>query len=218
MSLTWLIGKKSDVDMLWSAYDHEIISSPYISRNTNLFEDKKYKYIFNKKDYTYFRQKHATFSTDIVIKGIEKIDKTIMDEKYDKLIQVDFLSKSELFKLFCDIYKIQFGHSDLIIVNKVNSLEDLATLITLKKLAISNENWEIFLEKEKENWYQKLKQNTLISTSILNPSQIIPAMIYTINAKTKQRPALLFLKGKIKQGHTIWEFNKFWESVATQPA
>lgn len=213
MAITWLVGKSSDVDILWNSYPYEITNSPDVIRNINLFEEKQYKYIYNKKDSKFFKQNHSTFYVNFIIKGVPSFDQSIMVNEFDTIIDIDSLCKTDLFSIFLKIVKIKFTKEEMFFVNQISSLEELSTLINLKNLNVEMQYWPSFIEKKRENWNQQFKDNTLIKFGILNPIQIIPIMIYSINSRSKQKPLLLFLHAKIKQGYSIWEFNKLWQSL-----
>lgn len=214
MSITWILGKGDNADSIWSAFDYEYTLTPEIIANINLFEKKNYKYIYNKKDKKFFMQKRSLQNNEIVIKGLNKLDTTIMDQTQDKIIDLNILTTQQQLVLFAKTQGIKFSQEELTFVKKANSLDELSTIITLKKVKLPIELWSFFIKKdvENQNWSLKLKNRSLFPFAILNPQHSIPAIMYSINAKTYKAP-LLFLRAKIQQGESVWSLNKLWESL-----
>ncbi|WP_342261809.1 hypothetical protein [Alphaproteobacteria bacterium endosymbiont of Tiliacea citrago] len=209
--ITWLLGKNINVDLIWQNYENEIIKNLNLVQNINLFEEKKYKYIYDKKDSFFFKNRKREIQSELIVKGVSKIDKDIMHDN-DIIIDIDSQNDKFLFQFLIKLTKISFIQEELFFISKLTNLNDLSTIISLKKLEINHTHWNYFLQKEQQNWFKMLKENILLKEGVFFPNKIIPIMIYAINAKVTQKATLLFIQSKIKQGSQIWQLTKFWES------
>lgn len=208
--ITWLIGKNEDIDIFWNEHNYEILKDLEHLKIINLFEEKYYKYTFNKKDTKFFEQCHENFQNNLLIKGNIKIDEKIMNKSKDKIINFDSLSKNEIFKLYLNLKKTNISEN---IKKYTKNLLELNIIIKLKELEIPETLWPIFLNKSKDNWYLKLKNNSLFKECIINNDNIITMIQYSINSNHKFKPILLFLQSKIKEGFQIWDLDKIWLSL-----
>ena len=214
----WLIGKSINVDIIWNYYDWPIIDNIQNIINYDLFQTTNYKYTLKKEDYKFFKtNNHAQWQSQVIIKNIDKIDKDIV-HKDDITLNIDEIEIYKLITCFINKYKIEFHKEELnFILLNITNLQELTICILLKECEIKLSEWNQFFKVIQNNWYKKLKENTLFAEGILQDS-IIPIMQYVLNSPytkniIKNKGAIQFLATKIKSGSKVWEFNKIWKSI-----
>lgn len=209
----WLIGKSSNVDIIWQSCEFKIKKDIENINCINLFDNFNYKYVFNKENAKFLQSSNRnSWNNQILIKGIEEVSNCVNEK--DACLFIDKMEKKTLFKAYIEEFDIKFNQNELEFINKLEDLGDLAVCKTLKDVEIEFENWNYFVSPNSKTYFKKISQ-AFFEPGICEDN-IVPSIYYALKAlspSSKSGAILTFLNASIKNKSQIWEQNNLWKEL-----